>query len=517
MPVAENDNYGTKLNSRLIFLAAPGISYSIAVCGKSADITKRGLAIGDVGDFRLSWYSAGPPGFTSTPFAPSAAAPGSRVVLTGTNFTGATDVLFNGVSAIFSNGLTSSRDVRIVATVPPNAASGSISVLTPHGAATSPGSFTVLPPGVVAPSIVRVTALTPEKQGPMSNVAVFFDEEVEQTSAESLTNYTINSGAITVSSAVLRLDLKSVLLSTAPLTLQTDYTITVRSVADRSPNRNTISALSQSFRADNLVLHLTCDEPAAPGANVTGHCPDGTVIDEPVLVPGVSGSALRFDGVDDYLEVPYNPNLGITTDLTLAAWVKRESFGKYHVIVAKTSGRNRWDYDLYFEGASDTLKFWSDGLSPRESVSSGRVTNRNWNHVAVTRRGGAVTFYINGVAAGTATVTGNFPDSQFPVRVGSDAPTTMFQGALDDLRIYSRALSAAEVQRLSLPPLRLSLTARKLTLSWPLLGARFTPEVSEDLNSGAWSVITDQPSAQDAVTTITLDAPSGNRFYRLRR
>jgi hypothetical protein len=65
------------------------------------------------------------------------------VSLHGTNFTGATRVLFNGVSAAFTNSTLLYKDTRLIATVPLNALTGPITVETPHGTITSVNSFTV--------------------------------------------------------------------------------------------------------------------------------------------------------------------------------------------------------------------------------------------------------------------------------------------------------------------------------------------------------------------------------------
>ena len=68
------------------------------------------------------------------------------MTLTGTNFAGATSVLFNGPSASFTNALTNNLDLRITAVVPPDALSGPITIVTPHGNVTSTATFQVLPP-----------------------------------------------------------------------------------------------------------------------------------------------------------------------------------------------------------------------------------------------------------------------------------------------------------------------------------------------------------------------------------
>ncbi len=89
-----------------------------------------------------------PPSVTS--FNPTSGLVGASVVISGSAFTGATSVSFNGTSA----GYTVNNDGQITATVPAAATSGSISVTTTAGTGTSSGSFTVTPP---APAISNFT------------------------------------------------------------------------------------------------------------------------------------------------------------------------------------------------------------------------------------------------------------------------------------------------------------------------------------------------------------------------
>jgi hypothetical protein len=116
------------------------MNYSLAVAGKDFSDPKK------AGSFESSWYPTPPPGFTGAQFSPSSGAPGARVTLTGTNFAGATSVLFNGTSGSFTTADDNNLDLRITAFVPLDATSGPITIITPHGNVTSSASFTVLPP-----------------------------------------------------------------------------------------------------------------------------------------------------------------------------------------------------------------------------------------------------------------------------------------------------------------------------------------------------------------------------------
>jgi hypothetical protein len=78
-------------------------------------------------------------------FTPTSGAMGARVEIVGANFTGASSVTFNGTNTTY----TVDSDSRIQAIVPASATTGQISVTTPNGVATSPSSFTVIPPPTI--------------------------------------------------------------------------------------------------------------------------------------------------------------------------------------------------------------------------------------------------------------------------------------------------------------------------------------------------------------------------------
>jgi subtilisin family serine protease len=138
--VAENDNYGTRRGSRISLMTEAGTNYTLRVAGKNP------YSLSGFGAFDLSWYPTPPPGFTGSQFLPSSAAPGAMLTLIGTNFTGATAVLFNGVPSSFDNASANNLDLRITATVPANAISGPITIITPHGNVTSTSTFIVRRP-----------------------------------------------------------------------------------------------------------------------------------------------------------------------------------------------------------------------------------------------------------------------------------------------------------------------------------------------------------------------------------
>ncbi|MEO8426214.1 MAG: IPT/TIG domain-containing protein [Verrucomicrobiota bacterium] len=139
--LGSNDNYANRTGSRVSFAAVQGTGYSIKVAAKYPGSIDDSMW----GTFLLKWYATPPPGLTGSRFSPLSASPGSTVTLTGTNFTGATSVLFDGIGAAFSNAVNDDLDLNITAVVPPDATSGPITIVTPHGSVTSTNSFVFLP------------------------------------------------------------------------------------------------------------------------------------------------------------------------------------------------------------------------------------------------------------------------------------------------------------------------------------------------------------------------------------
>jgi len=137
LTLAGNDNFGARIQSRVSFAAAPGTNYSIVVSGKSEwDPSQAGV-------FTLRWYPTPPPAITG--FTPSTAYEGQKVTLNGTNFTGATRILFNGVPATFTFSTNAAfSDLQLTAITPDGASTGPITIETPHGNATTSGRITVL-------------------------------------------------------------------------------------------------------------------------------------------------------------------------------------------------------------------------------------------------------------------------------------------------------------------------------------------------------------------------------------
>jgi prepilin-type N-terminal cleavage/methylation domain-containing protein len=163
----------------------------------------------------------------------------------------------------------------------------------------------------------------------------------------------------------------------------------------------------------------------------------------------IEGTALQFDGVDDYVDVSTSASLNITVAITIEAWVKPVSGGSYPTIVGKGNPVS-WRV-IFALGSSREVYFYISGVYQWVYTSGTNFFDGNWHHIVgmYDKDGGAnnMKIYIDGIIDGQSTQTG-IPDTGNAVRVGkrSDGPYP-FKGLIDGVRIYAEALPSTEIQK----------------------------------------------------------------------
>jgi glucose/arabinose dehydrogenase len=167
-------------------------------------------------------------------------------------------------------------------------------------------------------------------------------------------------------------------------------------------------------------------------------------------VSGKYGGALSFDGSLGNVTVPNSTSLSVSSSYTLEGWIRPTALSGYQTILIKevTSGCGYW---LQTTGNRLSSGFNSGGC--RETVSTTPTIPVNqWSHVAAVFNDSANTYtlYLNGVAIRTVSQTlAPSPNSQALVfgqsGCGGGCGNERWRGLLDDVRIYGRALSSAEI------------------------------------------------------------------------
>ncbi|MHC4432648.1 MAG: LamG-like jellyroll fold domain-containing protein, partial [Planctomycetota bacterium] len=232
----------------------------------------------------------------------------------------------------------------------------------------------------------------------------------------------------------------------------------------------------------------------------------GTLVGNPQWAVGQIGEALSFDGADDHVDCGNGPSLDITGPITIAAWFYPTGQGSstYPRIVDKSNGTGGADpgYKLYLRSADNyVLTLSAGGVYP---ISALAADLNAWNFAAFITDGTQRKLFLNGEWqewSETALPT----SSTNPLYIGnSPAGARHFQGMIDEVRVYSRALTADEVLKAMRGPIPPNLASgpipadgetdveRDVTLSWtpgvyaaPLNGHTvYLSENLDDVNNG---------------------------------
>ncbi len=158
----------------------------------------------------------------------------------------------------------------------------------------------------------------------------------------------------------------------------------------------------------------------------------------PQWVSGKMAGALSLGGTG---LVDTGADLIGTGPVTLSLWINQRSYGNGMLVTngSLQFGLIGWDKKLYLTG-----NFWTNvAFSKSSSLSAG-----TWQLVTVTRdAAGLVNFYVNGILSGTASQSTGMPQAGSNVLLGNRSSGDMgFDGSMDDVRIYNRMLSPAEIQ-----------------------------------------------------------------------
>ena len=167
---------------------------------------------------------------------------------------------------------------------------------------------------------------------------------------------------------------------------------------------------------------------------------------------GRRGTALDFDGANDYVEITNNPslNFGVGESFSVQAWVKFAGSDASQTIYRSSTASAKFILERRSGGL---VRFQIRGTNV---TSTTNINDGNYHHILGIRNGstGVLSLYIDGVSEGTptGTDTGSVTDTANH-RIGArQNDTELFNGIIDEVRIYNRVLSAEEIKQLYLYP-----------------------------------------------------------------
>jgi hypothetical protein len=217
---------------------------------------------------------------------------------------------------------------------------------------------------------------------------------------------------------------------------------------------------AMQIQDDSLALYLTFDEGSGDGvkdASMYGN--NGTLNGlggNPQWRNGYCGKALEFTigGRNSWVEVPHSDSLGITgKGITMMAWVMNKGQTTWGRVMDKNH-----PYLLYM-GADDSLGGYVRDVVDFHSNAI-PVTRNEWVHVAGVHDGSELRLYVNGELAATEPAVGDIPEGSETLTIGDAIGDQWlhnrpFIGLIDEVRIYSKVLSADEIEE-SMEPIDLA-------------------------------------------------------------
>jgi flagellin-like protein len=181
----------------------------------------------------------------------------------------------------------------------------------------------------------------------------------------------------------------------------------------------------------------------------SGNGNNGTLVNGPTWTSGKIESAVNFDGTDDYVSVPDADSLDFTTAMTVMAWVKLDDITADHWVASK-SGYVDGEFATWrigyisWSGFVFLFREWDGVVSSTTFPTTG-----TWYHIAATYDGSHTKIYVNGVLEGTLAYSTPIEVTDYPLYIGSgswaETPELFFDGTIDEVRVYDRALSAVEI------------------------------------------------------------------------
>jgi len=194
------------------------------------------------------------------------------------------------------------------------------------------------------------------------------------------------------------------------------------------------------FDADNSGLIID-----ASGNGNDGVCSTGSTCPAYDGADGRPAGSADFGGNGNFITVGNEPQFDFTGNFTVALWMRASALGgAWAQLVGK--GDSSWSVDR--AGNRNTLQFttWSPQFD--ELIGSTNVADDQWHHVAIVYDGSSKVLYVDGQVDASKPFVQTLRTNDVPVTLGRNAEFTAgeYAGSLDDVRIFSRALTIGEIQ-----------------------------------------------------------------------
>jgi fibronectin type 3 domain-containing protein len=234
---------------------------------------------------------------------------------------------------------------------------------------------------------------------------------------------------------------------------------------------------------------------------------------------GKYGAALSFNGTNARVDVPDSASLHLTSGMTLEAWVKPNALNDWHTVVLKER-TGYYAEALYANTDSQRPSGHVFTSGDHDLRGTSKLPVGAWSHLAATYNGSTLALYVNGTQVASAAATGSIASNTGPLRIGGNAIWgEYFNGLIDEVRVYNRALTPTEIQGDMDRSVTLDTTPPTVTAKTPPNGAAglnigisATATFNESMRASsitASSFTLTDPNGTEVPATVTYDQPTG--------
>ena len=173
----------------------------------------------------------------------------------------------------------------------------------------------------------------------------------------------------------------------------------------------------------------------------------GTEVGDPTYDAGVFGQAISLDGDGDYVDCGLAPEFDITDFITFTYWIKVAAFDRdWNTVISR--GDDSWRSSR--AGTNNFMEAAVGGTSGNYTYGVTPVDDGEWHHIGWVYDGTMNYLYLDGEVDATEENSGQITVSSYPLYIGDNSQATgrFWNGLIDDVMIYNRALTQEEVQRI---------------------------------------------------------------------
>jgi hypothetical protein len=181
-------------------------------------------------------------------------------------------------------------------------------------------------------------------------------------------------------------------------------------------------------------------------ADASGNANTATISGATWNVSGKFGKALSFNGSSSLVTIPDSNFIDLTTGMTLEAWLNPSALSGWRAAMLKEASGGL-AYSLYaHDNAPRPAATINTGGIDRSTPGTAALALNTWTHLAATYDGATLRLYVNGAQVSSLAVTGNLITSTGALRIGGNTIWgEYFSGLIDEVRVYNRALTPAEI------------------------------------------------------------------------